>query len=156
MRRKDREIKDFDQIIEIIEKCDVCRIGLEDGDFPYIVPMNFGYRVNDGQIVFYLHGAKEGRKMELIKKSGLCSFEMDCEHVVEMNAERGYATMRFKSVMGKGVIEILSDEEKKEGLDIFMEHYAPDGFEYDHRSIPVTAVMKMTVTEITGKANQPK
>ena len=45
MRRKDREIKDFNEIIEIIRKCDVCRIALHDGDFPYIVPLNFGLDV---------------------------------------------------------------------------------------------------------------
>ena len=32
MRRKDREIKDFDKIIEIMNQCDVCRIALNDED----------------------------------------------------------------------------------------------------------------------------
>ena len=42
MRRKDRQITEFNEIIEIIKKCDVCRIALNDKDFPYIVPLNFG------------------------------------------------------------------------------------------------------------------
>ena len=49
MRRKDREITDFNEIIEIIKKCDVCRIAMNDGDFPYIVPLNFGLDVQDGR-----------------------------------------------------------------------------------------------------------
>lgn len=32
MRRKDRKIKDFDKIIEIMNQCDVCRIALNDED----------------------------------------------------------------------------------------------------------------------------
>ena len=30
MRRSDREIKDFDKIVQIIKKCDVCRIAADD------------------------------------------------------------------------------------------------------------------------------
>ena len=41
MRRKDREITDTQDILEVIKKCDVCRIALHDGDYPYIVPLNF-------------------------------------------------------------------------------------------------------------------
>ncbi|MCI9135355.1 MAG: pyridoxamine 5'-phosphate oxidase family protein, partial [Lachnospiraceae bacterium] len=40
MRRKDREITDFQEILEIIRKCDVCRIALNDEEFPYMVPLN--------------------------------------------------------------------------------------------------------------------
>ena len=49
MRRSDREIKDFDEIIEVINKCDVCRLAINDGDYPYIVPMNFGLNIEDGK-----------------------------------------------------------------------------------------------------------
>ena len=40
MRRKDREITDFDEIMKIIDKCDTCRLALFDDEFPYIVPLN--------------------------------------------------------------------------------------------------------------------
>ena len=50
MRRKDREITDFNEIIEIIKKCDVCRIALNDEDFPYIVPLNFGLDIQGEQV----------------------------------------------------------------------------------------------------------
>lgn len=36
MRRKDREITDFHEMIEIIKKCDACTIALNDGDFPML------------------------------------------------------------------------------------------------------------------------
>ena len=42
MRRKDREVTDFSRMLEIVQRCDCCRIGLvEDGE-AYIVPLNFG------------------------------------------------------------------------------------------------------------------
>lgn len=68
MRRADREIKDFDEIIQIIKKCDVCRIAMNDGEFPYIVPLNFGVDVQGKQVYLYFHGALEGKKIDLMKK----------------------------------------------------------------------------------------
>ena len=57
MRRKDREITDFNEIVDVIRACDVCRIAMNDGDYPYIVPMNFGLDVQDGQVYLYFHCA---------------------------------------------------------------------------------------------------
>lgn len=45
MRRKDREVKGFEDIIKIMEKCDVCRIALNNDGYPYILPLNFGLKV---------------------------------------------------------------------------------------------------------------
>ena len=63
--------------MNIIEECDIIHIGLNDGDYPYIVPLNFGYHVEEGKISFYIHGAMAGRKYELLKRNGKCSFEME-------------------------------------------------------------------------------
>ena len=68
MRRKDREVTDFETILGIIDECNIIRIGLADGDSPYIVPLNFAYAVSEKQIEFYVHGAMAGRKYELIAK----------------------------------------------------------------------------------------
>ena len=57
MRRKDREIQEFEEIIAVIKKCDVCRIAMNDGDVPYIVPMNFGVEVEGEQVFFFFHCA---------------------------------------------------------------------------------------------------
>ena len=45
---------DKEHIEAVIQKCDVCFVGMVDSDgFPYVIPMNFGYQ--DG--VIYLHSA---------------------------------------------------------------------------------------------------
>ena len=62
MRRSDREIKDFDEIIEVINKCDVCRLAINDGDYPYIVPMNFGLNIEDGKVVLLFSLRKRGKE----------------------------------------------------------------------------------------------
>ena len=66
MRRKDREITDFHKMIEILNACDCCRIGLVDENEAYIVPMNFGYEVVDNSLTLYFHCAKEGKKLDAL------------------------------------------------------------------------------------------
>lgn len=78
MRRKDREVTDFNKIVSIIDKCEIIRIGLADGDYPYVVPLNFHYEIKEGNhLNFYIHGAMAGRKYELMQKNKKCSFEKD-------------------------------------------------------------------------------
>lgn len=60
MRRQDREIKDPEKILSIIAACPYCHLGFSDQGKPYVVPVNFGYAVEDGRTVFYFHGAREG------------------------------------------------------------------------------------------------
>ena len=38
--RREREVTDRDEMIEILKKCRILHLGLVDGDTPYVVPMN--------------------------------------------------------------------------------------------------------------------
>lgn len=151
MRRKDREITDFDEIVSIIKKCDVCRIALNDQDFPYIVPLNFGMDIEDGKVVFYFHGAMEGKKLDLIKQDNRATFEMDCCHNFILYEERMSCTMGYESVIGHGTIEIVPDEQKLKALKILMRQYHSEDFQFNTNMMKVTTVMKMTVSDMTGK-----
>ena len=123
MRRKDREITDFNEIMNIINKCDVCRLALFDEDYPYIVPLNFGVDKEDDQLYLYFHCANQGKKLDLIKQNNKATFEMDCEHNIILYDERMSCTMGYASVIGHGEIEFVEDEDKFEALKILMKHY---------------------------------
>lgn len=155
MRRKDREVTDFNTIINIIDECDILRLGLADGDFPYIVPVNFAYTVEDEQICFFIHGAMAGRKYELLNKNPLCSFELDIPLEMDCIVEQKDVTMRYKSVMGKCKVKFLEGEEKQSAIDdIIMARYeATRDFDYNRSAVARTAVAKLIVTEISAKVN---
>lgn len=125
MRRKDRETTDFNTILAIIDECDIIRIGLAYGDFPYIVPLNFAYTVHGKQIDFYVHGAMAGRKYELMEKNGKCSFEMDIPLQMDYIVERKDVTMHYKCVMGTAIITFLDGEEKQEVGNDFLQRRLP-------------------------------
>lgn len=157
MRRKDREITNFNKILEIAEECDIVRLGLADGDFPYIVPVNFAYENQNGQLYLYVHGAKAGRKYELLKRNPYCSFEMDIPLQMDCIVEKKDVTMRYRSLMGKAEIEFLEGEEKQHAIDdIIMNRYEETRyFDYNRKAVAATAVIRLKVMEITGKQNLP-
>jgi len=159
MRRSDREIKDFDDIVGIIKKCDVCRLALNGDDgYPYILPLNFGFTVSEdkadsGQIILYFHGAPEGRKYELIRKDNRASFEMDCSHRLVTDKAAGNCTMEYESVIGRGEITIIDNwADKIRALDILIAHYPVDkDFKYNIAVVERTTAMKLTVSDYTAK-----
>ena len=151
MRRKDREITDFNEIIDIIKKCDVCRIALNDDEYPYVVPLNFGLDVQGNKVFFYFHAAMEGKKLDLIAKDNRATFEMDCDHNFILYEERMSCTMGYASVIGHGTIEIVADEDKYESLKILMRQYHAEDFKFNTDMMKVTTVLKMTVTDMLGK-----
>lgn len=151
MRRKDREITEFDEMLNIIRKCDVCRLALWDQEFPYIVPMNFGEKVEDGQLYLYFHCANQGKKLDLMRQNPKVSFEMDCEHRILLYAERMSCTMGYASVIGQGTIEFLKEEQKQEALKIILRHYHSEAFQFRLDMMKVTTVFRLKVKSMHAK-----
>ena len=159
MRRKDREITEPMRIEDIISRCTCCRIGFYDDGEVYIVPLNFGYEIKDNAYVFYFHGAKEGRKMDLIHKSPSVGFEMDTDYALYSRSENDIAcnyTARFQSIIGNGIVSIVTEpEEKKHGLTLLMEHNTGKReWNFDEKIINTVAVFKLEVTKLSCKEHQ--
>jgi nitroimidazol reductase NimA-like FMN-containing flavoprotein (pyridoxamine 5'-phosphate oxidase superfamily) len=148
MRRREREIRDEAGVLEILEKGLVCRLGLYDGQYPYVVPMNYGYR--NGRV--YFHCAREGRKIDILKTNDRVCIEVDIDTRVVRGETPCRWTAKYRSVIGFGRARILDDErEKKAGLDVIMAHYGGDGGEYDEKSLQRTSLIEVVLENMTGK-----
>lgn len=158
MRRKDRQVTDFNKIVDIIDRCDCCRVGFYDEEAKqvYIVPLNFGYTVEEEKVTFYFHGAHEGRKIDLIKTAPNVGFEMDTNYKVNEAEVAAEYSARFQSIIGNGKISLIEDlEEKKCGLDILMKHVSGrDGWEYPAEMLKNMSVMKLEVEELACKEHE--
>ncbi len=154
MRRKDREITDKQQIFDIIKKCDVCRIAFFDEKFPYLVPVNFGATLENDVFTLYFHGANAGKKMELLEKNNAVAFEMDCKHALVEGEKACDYTMKYQSVCGTGYLQKLPDEQKAQAFATIMKQYTDKDFTFPAEVLKATAVLKLTVEQITAKANQ--
>lgn len=141
MRNKTNEVTEFSEIVDIIARCDTIRIAMFDEPYPYIVPVNFGEEVVDGQIVFYIHTGYEGKKNELLKKNPNVAFEMDCNHELYYRESNMSCNFRYESVVGTGRMEIVPEEEKDKALTLFMNHYHPETVKYHAMSAQIKTVI---------------
>jgi nitroimidazol reductase NimA-like FMN-containing flavoprotein (pyridoxamine 5'-phosphate oxidase superfamily) len=152
MRRRDKEIKDKDQIKNILIKGRLCQIAMAHGDEPYLVAINYGYKNN----CIYFHSAPEGRKIEMIRKNPKVCFMIytDEQLVTGENPCKDWS-MKYKSVIGYGKAIILENLlEKAEGLNIMMEHYSINGpFEFNEKNLEETTVVKIEIEEMSGKVS---
>ena len=150
MRRRNNEVEEIEEIHKIIEKCDVIRVGMSVNNMPYIVPMNFGFKDN----IFYFHGAKAGRKIDMIKANPHVCFELDTDHYLVGESHRACDwTMTFASVMGTGFMTIIDDkDQKREALNILMAQYGGDDpYDYEDSMLSRIGIMKLEIEGITGK-----
>lgn len=152
MRRANREISDPKAVRAIIEEAAVCRIGLSDAGMPYVVPMNFGL----GENSLYLHCAREGRKIDIIRRNDRVCFEMDLfREVVRGQSACGFSA-RYESVIGFGRAVIVEDAaEKRAALDRIMEHCGEKGpFAYPDDILAKTTVIRIAIERLTAKRSE--
>ena len=148
MRRSEREIKDREAIDAIIRQCLVCRLGLSDGEEPYIVPLCFGY---DGEAL-YFHSASDGRKIDILRKNSRVCFEFDIPEGMREAEEGCRWWIKYRSVIGFGTAEIVDDQEdKKKALGIIMAQYSGRKYVFPEDAVARTAVIKVAIARITGK-----
>ena len=56
MRRYEREVDDPILINEMLKLFDIVGLGLNDEDgIPYVVPLNFGYEMDEENLYVYIH-----------------------------------------------------------------------------------------------------
>lgn len=155
MRRAEREVTDIKEIERILNEAQTCRIALVDGDFPYIIPMCFGYTLEGGELELYFHSALKGKKMELLKKNNNAAFEIDKLGDIIPGDIACDFTASFECITGKGTIDILNGIEKLTGLNTIMAKYDKSGREhkYSEQTLNNVAILKLTVEEFCCKAH---
>ena len=150
MRKAEREITSFEEIAEVLSRCDTIRIGISDADAPYIVPLSFGYEVLEGKIAIYFHGAKAGRKAELLRSLPRVCMEADICHGFVDNGRGGY-TCDYESVIGYGTVELLEGAEADKGIRLLLEHCGITAEACPAEAMAVTAVHRVILDELSGK-----
>ena len=152
MTKRERQITDEAQIMDILDKGKVLHLGLAVDNEPYVVPMNYGYTHEDGKLVIYLHSAVRGKKLDMIRANPKVFFEIDCDLVPfesELPCQYGLA---YSSVMGKGIARIVDDvEEKKRAMSILMKTQTGKDFTFEDRLVSIVAVIRIDVESYTAK-----
>jgi len=153
MRRKDREVTDIKDIEKILLQCKTCHVAMVDDGAPYVVPLSYGYRVLDKNVLeLYFHSALEGKKLDILKRDNRVCFEMAYEGQPvhsEAPCNSGYY---FASVIGNGKAVFIEDvDEKCEALAIMFKRQSNRTVTFSADQAKSVCVFKIVSTDFTGK-----
>jgi uncharacterized protein len=154
MRRQEREMKNRKAIVALLEQSPVGRIAtVNPRGIPVIKPVNFLYL--DRKL--YIHSSMKGEKIRDIQRGSPICFEVD--EPIAYRAAGGLACKAgyyYRSIIIKGNANLENDpNRKKKILERLMEKYQPEGGykEISEEVLKKTAVIKISIYEITGKEN---
>lgn len=148
LRRADKEIKDRAEIESIVQNANICHLGLCDDGLPYVVPVNYGYA--DGCL--YIHSARQGRKINILRKNNLVSFTIYTGDEMVRSDKACNWSMKFRSVMGVGRATLIEDRLEKEGaLRTIMQHYTEKNTDFDPSRVEKILIIKIDIDTMTGK-----
>ncbi|MBQ8589176.1 MAG: TerD family protein [Firmicutes bacterium] len=160
MRRFENQIRDHEIIGEMLKEIPNVNVGMVDGDYPYVVPMVFGYEITEDKLLVFLHSAKEGHKVNLWAKNPKVTllFTKFMNHM--KNEHRGFLH-DYRSVMANGLIRRI-DRSKEAGwhgraVQAILRQSGRGSTEFD---VPHYMFMDVYVVEcdwkhVTAKAEDP-
>jgi len=152
MNRKDREIKDESEHIDILRNGKIVTISLCRKNEPYIVTLDYGY--DEAENCLYFHCAKNGLKIDfLLDNSHVCATIIEDLGYVDGRCEHKFRSLVFWGAMM--VVENL--EGKKHGMNVLLNHLEKNPEKLKKRLLSKDtayqkfAVLRLDITEISGK-----
>ena len=151
MRRRDREVTDLTEIKAIVEKNMILHLGLFDEEFPYVIPLHYGYeyREETDKFIFYTHGARRGHKIDLIHQNPNVCVQLEGEVVPDYDYDVPckYGAF-FSSFIGRGKAELIEESEQKAyALNLLMQHQAGKIFEFTEKMTKPVGVIKIVIDQ---------
>ncbi len=148
-RKPKREFTDLAEMEEVLAKARIMRLGLTNGEWPYVVPVNFAYE--PGAIWF--HSSLAGFKMELMAANPKVCFEVEDEWSLVTGEKPCDYSSRFRSIIGFGEAEVVQDQARKaHGLDLIMRSHGWTGeLAYPPEILDRAAVVRIAISAMTGK-----
>lgn len=149
IRRNKKQVLAEDEWRQILAKCTSGVLNLlGDDDYPYGVPLSYTL---DGNTI-YFHCAKEGHKIDAIRKHDKVSFTVIEKDLIVPEAYTTY----YRSVIVFGKAKLIEDEQQqREILTKLALKYSPDfeaGIEEEINScIKGVQIIALNIEHISGK-----
>jgi uncharacterized protein len=143
-------IKNREEIDDIIRSCKTCYLAMSNHDQPYVLPMNFAL---DGDNII-LHSAQNGRKWDIMKiNPKVCIIWTMGEELAWQDPGIGCSyRVKSKSVIVEGLVEFVEDhDEKIKCMEKLMSQYRQRMFKFSRPAITNVGVMKVHIQKIDAK-----
>lgn len=152
MTKRERQVTDPQQILHILDTGKVLRLGLAVNNEPYVVPMNYGYCMENDRLTLYLHSAVRGKKLDMIQANPNVFFEIDCDLMPFEGRVPCQYGLVYSSIMGRGTAVLVEDvEEKKRAMTMLMKTQTGKDFSFEDRLVSIVSVIRIDVAEYTAK-----
>lgn len=152
MTRREFEITDQRQIQTILEESKFLHLGLVEDGMPYVVPMNYGYVMEGGKLTLYLHSARQGYKLDVIRADPRCCFTMECGVLPFRGKVACQYGVAYRCLMGRGTATIVEDvQEKIKAMSLLMKAQTGEDFTFDEKLVSIVTVIRIDVTDFTAK-----
>ena len=152
MTKREQQVTDPAQIAHILDTGKVLHLGLAVDNEPYVVPMNYGYTLEEGRLVLYLHSALQGKKLDMIRANSKVFFEIDCDLMPFEGRVPCQYGLVYSSIMGRGEAVLVEDvEEKKRAMSLLMKTQTGKDFSFEDRLVSIVAVIRIDAAEYTAK-----
>ena len=151
MRRNDKEITDKEALFAIIDQSPYVTMAFS-GAAPYAVPLDFS-RLADH---IYVHCAKEGRKIDLIRENNLVFLlfvNYDGIFCHTTGVACGLST-KFTSVMASGEAFLVEDlTEKAQAFAAMLVKHKSEPLPIPPKALDKTFMFKVKILDMSGKQN---
>lgn len=155
MRRADREVGGFAQQLELLRRAKVVHLAMGDEKGLYSLPLSFGYQVAGERLTLYLHSAREGRKVDILRPGCQVAFSMVAAAEVVAGKTPCTYSCHYESLVGSGFAEEVTDaEEKCQALRTILRHQAGVDADFTEAMAAPVAVFRIRVTALSGKARK--
>jgi nitroimidazol reductase NimA-like FMN-containing flavoprotein (pyridoxamine 5'-phosphate oxidase superfamily) len=135
----------------IIDLCDVCYVGMVDGEKPYVLPFNFAI---DGEFLF-LHSGPGGKKEQVLSKNNHICVAFSSAHEMYRQNDNVACSwgMKYKSVLIHGKVDFVQSKDDKIAIlnKVMKKYSGTDDFKYNDPAINNVVIYKIKIEEMTGK-----
>jgi uncharacterized protein len=156
MRRKDREISDRGEMMDVIRAGKYAVIALCRESEPYLVTMSYGF--DEATESFYFHGAKKGQKIDFLKVNPNACLTV----IQDKGYQTGHCTHAYRSVIVRGKMRLVEDpEERVTAIRCMIDQLETDRMKQyrmmDDRDSPWpnTQMFKIKIDSMTCKERPP-
>lgn len=159
MRRKSRAETDVEKVVQAFSQACEMTLAIKDEPYPYAVMVNYApYRKGD-ELYLVFHGAKQGRKYELLQQDGRCAASILLRTEVQL-LRACESTNFFCSLCAEGTVEFWDGEEALEALEVLMLHHGYEDPEEELKAqmapmLKKTQVFALKVERAGLKENRP-
>ncbi len=151
LRRKEKQIKENEELVEVLKGGKFAIISMCKENEPYIVSLSYGY--DESKNALFFHCAKEGQKIDFIKANPYV-----CGTVIEDNGYEDKCGQTYRSVIFRGKMNIVEElEEKKFGFTILLNQLEHDPIATKNKFLKKdetyenSGMLRLDITDITGK-----